>query len=375
MALTNFAGQASNFGYLTPKQKAVWSTDTWIAARNHQFWTRFMGTDQNSVCQRITELTKTAKGDQCVYYLAADLQGDGVTGDNERVGNEEAQKIYGQIITLDQWAFQVGNKGKLADQKSVVNARKLAKPQLTFALADRIDQAHFLAASGIDFRYNTDGSLRDLSSNMKDLAFNADVRAPTSKRALMWDGSSLQPSVTASIASTYVPSYKMLTHLTAYAQSHYVKGIMAEGKPYWVILMNPWAHAMLKNDSDYIKAITTAYPRSAENPFFTGATVTVDGLVIHTHNRVYNTTGAADGSKWGSGGHVNGSRTLLLGAQALATADLGAGDWVEETFNYGNRWGISIDKLLGIQKPQFYSIYDKSVEDFGIVTVDHYIPV
>lgn len=374
MSLTNFAGQTNNFGYLTPAQKKVWTTDVWTAARDMLFWEKFMGKGQNSICQKITEMTKTDKGDQCIFYLAADLEGDGVTGDNEREGNEEEQKVYGQIVTLDQWAFQVGNKGKMAEQRSAVAARKLAKDQLTYAIANRIDQAHFLAASGIDFMYNTDGSLRDSRSNMKNLAFNADVRPPSSKRAMMWNGSALVPSVTGSITSAFVPSYKMLTAMTAYAQSHHIKGVMAEGKPYWVVLMNPWAHMQLKNDQDYIKAITTAYPRSADNPFFSGATVTIDGLVIHTHNFVFNTLGAASGSKWGSGGTVNGSRTLLLGAQALASASIGDGSWDEKTFNYGNRWGISCDRIIGIQKPEFYSIYDKTVEDFGILAVDHYIP-
>jgi hypothetical protein len=29
--------------------------------------------------------------------------------------------------------------------------------------------------------------------------------------------------------------------------------------------------------------------------------------------------------------------------------------------------------MLGFLKPKFYSIYDGSVEDFGIVAVDHYL--
>jgi hypothetical protein len=31
--------------------------------------------------------------------------------------------------------------------------------------------------------------------------------------------------------------------------------------------------------------------------------------------------------------------------------------------------------MFGFLKPKFYSIYDKSVEDFGMIAVDHYLPM
>jgi len=76
MAITNFAA-------LTPNQKMVWSRDIWKAARDQMFLNRFMGTDQNSVIQRITELTRTEKGEKVIMFLLADLVGDGIIGDNK----------------------------------------------------------------------------------------------------------------------------------------------------------------------------------------------------------------------------------------------------------------------------------------------------
>jgi len=29
--------------------------------------------------------------------------------------------------------------------------------------------------------------------------------------------------------------------------------------------------------------------------------------------------------------------------------------------------------MFGFVKPKFYSIYDKSVEDFGVLSIDHYL--
>ena len=70
---------------------------------------------------------------------------------------------------------------------------------------------------------------------------------------------------------------------------------------------------------------------------------------------------------------MNGTRTLLCGAQALGMVDLGAPEWTEKLFQYDSQQGINVDKMMGLLKPKFHSIYDDSVEDFGIVAVDHYI--
>ena len=48
-------------------------------------------------------------------------------------------------------------------------------------------------------------------------------------------------------------------------------------------------------------------------------------------------------------------------------------DWVEKLFNYDSVVGINVDKMLGFLKPQFYSITDKSTEDFSVIALDHYL--
>lgn len=293
--------------------------------------------------------------------------------DNEREGNEEELKSYDHEINLDLISNQVTNKGKMSDQKTVINFRQQAKDKLAYWLANRIDQLLFLTMSGISYAYHNNGVARS-GSQFPLLAFAADVTAPTTNRHVNWNGSELEAGNTASITSSYLPKYEMLVQLGAFAKNHYIKPLMAGGKEYYVLLVQPGTMAALKQDANYLKAIITAMPRSKKNPFFTGGVVTVDGLVIHEHRLVYSTSGATSGSKWGAGGAVNGTRTLLCGAQAAGIADLGAPDWVEKKFNYGARQGISVDKMLGLTKPKFHSIYDDAVEDFGVVACDHYLP-
>lgn len=363
----------TNFAALTPQQKLVWSRDTWSAARDQMFIKRFMGRTQNAMIQIIKELTKTEKGDQAIIQLVADLVEDGVIGDNEREGNEEAMQSYSQVISLDLLTHSVRNKGKLSDQRTVINFREQGRDKLSYWLANRTDQLAFLTLSGIGFAYKNNGAER-INSAFPQLSFAADVKAPTAKRSLMWDGTSLQLSNTGSITSDYLPSYRMIVDLIAYAKEHYVRPLMDGGKQYFVMLVAPGTLANLKKDPDYQRAVVAVAAKSGtDSPWFTGATVTVDGAVLHEHNLVYTTKGAPAGKKWGAGGNVNGTRTLLCGAQAMGMVDLGAPDWVEKLFQYDSQQGINVDKMLGLLKPQFHSIYDDSVEDHGVVACDHYI--
>lgn len=363
---------STNFAALTPKQKTVWERDVMEAARDQMFVKRFIGTGDNAMIQRITALTKTEKGEKCLFQLVADLVEDGVVGDNKREGNEEAMQSYYQEITIDLLSHQVRNKGKMAEQKTVINFRETARNRLAYWLANRIDQLVFLTLSGVSYAFRNDGAPR-VNSQLANLSFAADVAALSANRHLMWDGSSLQASDTTQVDNTFVPNYQMIVDLMAYAKDHYIKPLMDGGKEYFVLLVRPGTLSQLKMDPLYQRAIVQGMPRGSSNPWFTGGTVTIDGAVIHEHRLVYNTKGAASGSKWGSGGTVDGTRTLLCGAQALGMADLGPPEWDEEYFDYKTKQGISIDKMFGLLNPKFYSIYDRSVENFGVVGIDHFL--
>jgi N4-gp56 family major capsid protein len=367
MALTNFAA-------LTSEQKLVWSREVWKDARDMAFISKFTGTDTNSVIQRITELTKTEKGEQVIMHLLADLVGDGIVGDNEREGNEEEMLTYTDTITIDLISHGVRQKGKLAEQKTVVSFREHARDRLSYWLANRIDQLAFLTLSGIGYDKNTDGSTR-AEAAFSTLAFAADVSAPTANRHFRWDATTgLEAGATASVIVDDTLTYAAIVDIVTKAKTEYLKPLMAGGKEFYVAFIRPEALAQLKKDQDYQRAIVTGLDRSKDNPFFTGGTVTVDGLVLHEHRLVYNTKGATSGvDKWGAGSDVDGSRMLVCGAQAMGLADLGAPEWAEKFFNYDSSPGVNVDKMFGLLKPKYHSIYSDSVEDFGVMAIDHAI--
>jgi len=379
MALTNFR---NNFANLDDGKKIVWSRQLWQDARDNMFFNKFMGSDQNSVVQRITDLTRTERGEEVVMQLVADLIEDGVVHDNEREGMEESLQNYEERVNIDLISHGVANTGKLSDQKSVIDFRSQAKDKLAYWLANRLDQLMFLTLSGYDYTHTTGGAQRS-SSAFSALAFNTDVSAPTTNRhyRVTNDASGVYTGLaagdTTSVDATDTLSYRALVDICTQAKVNYVKPLRSGGKDLYVVFCRPEALAQLKKDDEYQRAVVTGLPRSEMNPFFSGGTVTVDGLILHEHRLVFNTTEATAGAspygKWGAGTAIDGSRALVCGAQALGVADLGNPEWAEETFQYKSRYGINVDKMFGLVKPKFHSIYSDTVEDFGVIALDHAI--
>lgn len=363
---------ATNFNKLIPEQKIVWSRDVWQDARDATVFDKFMG-GKDSLVQSVNELTKTERGDKALMQLVADLQKDGIVGDNAREGFEEALTNDRETITIDLLSHGVVNTGKMADQRSVINFREEARDKLGYWLGNRITQLGFLTLSGIAYTYNTDGSLR-VDSNLPDLAFATDVSAPTSGRHYRWDAvTGLEAGDTTAIDPADTLTYRAIVDICTEANVSYLKPFMEGGKEYYVAFMDPASYAQLKKDDDFQRAIVQAGGNTKSNPWFTGGIVTVDGLVIHTHKQVFNTRGATSGvGKWGAGADVDATRTLICGPQALGMAKLGMPEWNEETFEYKSRHGINIDLMFGMVKPKFKSIYhSNTVQDFGVIALDH----
>ena len=101
--------------------------------------------------------------------------------------------------------------------------------------------------------------------------------------------------------------------------------------------------------------------------------------MIHEHRLVYNTKGTTTNARMYDTGNSNGNggdnfaRMLICGSQAMGMADLGAPEWAEKWFNYNSSPGINVDKMFGLLKPKFQNMYTGSVEDFGVIAVDHLV--
>ena len=368
----------TNFSLLTSEQKTVWSMDFWSQARNFSFTNKFLGKGSNALIQHITELKKSEKGNRAVITLTADMEGDGVVGDRRLKGNEEMLKSHDQVIRFDQMRNANHNEGRMADQKSIVNFREESRDKLAYWLADRMDQMAFLTLSGVSYTMKNNGATR-VGSNLPLLEFAADVKAPTAKRYGQWDegtkqilwGTGNSGIVGGAVGTGDYPCWEMLVQAKAYAKENYVRGINEKGgEETYHVFLTPQAMARLKLDPTFMQNMRHAQARDGNNPLFTGSTIQIDGLYLHEFRHVYNTSGAASGSKWGGGGAVDGCQILFCGAQAMGMADIGNSEWDEEYDDYKNSSGIAIAKMLGFLKPQFYTQYSgNTVQDHGVISI------
>ena len=374
----------TNFASLTSEQLTIWSRDFWRVARNMSFINQFAGSGPNAMVQKISELTQSEKGARAVITLLADMTGDGVVGDNTLEGNEEALRAYDIVVQLDQLRFANRLAGRLADQKSVVNFREHSRDALAYAMADRIDQLAFLTLAGIDYSLKNSGAARSVLSsgqNLDDLAFSSDVTAPTTNRHRRVSGNDITGGDVTAVTSSDTLKYKNIVQLKAYAKDNYIRGIRGAGnEEIYHMFVSPQVMADLKLDSDFLSNVRNAGVRGPNNELFSGSSsLMVDGVMIHEFRHVFNTANATTGTsanagaagyKWGADADVNGSACIFAGAQALAMADIGLPEIVEDTFDYGNQNGISIGKIFGLKKPKYQSDYNGGVEDFGVIRLD-----
>ena len=375
----------TNFAALTSEQLTIWSRDFWRVARNMSFINQFAGSGSNAMVQRISELTQSEKGARAVLTLLADMTGDGIVGDNTLEGNEESLRAYDIVVQLDQLRFANRLSGRLADQKSVVNFREHSRDALAYAMADRMDQLAFLSLAGIGYTQKNNGALRPVlnsGQNLGDLAFSSDISAPTSNRHRRWDATSglVAGDVTATAAADTI-SYETIVALKAFAKDNYIRGLRGAGnEEMYHLFVTPQVMADLKLDSDFLANVRNAGVRGPSSSLFSGSSsLMVDGIMVHEFRHVFNTNGATTGAsgnagsagyKWGADANINGSACIFAGAQALAMADIGIPEIVEDSFDYGNQNGISIGKIFGLKKPVYHSDVSGQNEDFGVIRLD-----
>jgi N4-gp56 family major capsid protein len=372
---------STNFGNLTDEQKTTWGRDLWRQTKENSFMDAFTGSGINSMIQKVPYLTKSEKGTRAVISLLAELDTDGIAGDSQLEGNEEAMKSYEMVIQIDQLRNANRIAGRMADQKSIINFRENSRDVLAYWLADRMDQLAFLTMSGVLYTKKNDGTAR-AANGLSDLDFAADVTAPT--RAFAWTGDSTgladstfttSNSHTLDVAGDGFASYAMIVELRAKARDLAIRGVKGEqGNELYHMFVTPQVMKKLKLDADFLANVRNAGVRGGSNPLFAGsASYLVDGVMIHEFRHTYHTSIVASGDT----NPTKQARALFCGAQAMAFADIGAPNWVEDNYDYQNQSGISVSKIFGMKKSVFKQGPTASngtpadlLLDHGLMTVD-----
>lgn len=354
----------------------IWQKELYKNVIDNLYFNKFMGEGENNIIQVKNDLKKSP-GDTITIPLTAKLTGNGITGDSELEGQEEAISAYSDAIAIDQIRNAVRLTGKLDEQKNVYNMRQDGKNKLSMWIQEFVERQIFLKLAGVQNTALTDvaGNVvgtRATWSNTPDQVPANDTAAGYGNRYLCADYTNGADS----LASTDLLTPELISRAKIKASQKQASGmpkvrpIKIDGKDHYVLFIHPWQAFDLKNNATFAQAQREAQSRGDSNPIFTGALGVWDGVVIHEHEYVpfldisvagYNFVAAAAGTQFSA----DAFRAVLCGAQACVWANTKDSMlMVEETFDYKNKVGYATGLIGGIQKTTFNSM------DYGVVCVD-----
>lgn len=361
----------TDFGAVAAAQKKYWATEVWKTYRDQSFWMSngFISAsddDMGKPIQKITKLTETERGLECVMQLVQDMTSDGIVGDNLLDDQEESLVNETISIRVDQLRNAVKSKGEIAEQATVLRFKSIAKDKLAFWLPDKLDELMFLTLSGRSYSLNVNGTTR-VGSQLPSLSFAGDVAAASTNRIKHAGSATSEATLTANDKMTW----SVVVQSQAMAVRKKLNPIRDRGKGYMAMVISTEQMRDLKLDPTWMTNVGRAQPRGSENPLFKNAEIVIDGVILYSHNKVFNTLGLASGSKWGAASTVDGAQALMFGAQAGGIAFIGSTFWREsDKTDYQNRKGYGVGRKVGMLKPQYKSPVDAlTLEDFGVISV------
>lgn len=347
-----------------PKAQKKWSANLAVdTVKKSYFEQRFIGTSDNAVIQRKTEL-ESGPGDRVSFDLAVQLRGQPTFGDARLEGKEENQKFYTDEVAIDQVRHAVSAGGRMTRKRAAHDLRATGKARLADYFAKLHDELIFMylsGARGINADYT-------LPTSFTGFAGNAFQTADASHQLYGGDATSLatitsDDKMTRQLIERAKVKANMMQAMDIETANMLPVDVGSEG--HYVMLMSEFQAYDLRQEIgnagwlDVQKAAAAAEGKA--NPIFRGGLGMINGVVLHSHRNVIRLLG-------GAGGNVPVSRALFLGRQAGAIAYGTKGglryDWKEELKDYDNEPTVASGFIGGIKKTRFNG------KDFGVITID-----
>lgn len=344
-----------------------WSPALFIdIVKKSYFEKKFVGTDDNSVIQRLTDLESGA-GDTIQFDLSIQLRGKPTSGDARLEGKEEALKFASDQIYIDQLRHAVSAGGRMTRKRTMHNLRTIARNRLGDYWAKYLDELMFCylsGARGINEDFTEDTTYAGHAGNA--------ITSPDTGHVIYGGDATAKNNVDSSDVMSRITieraSVKARMMRATDPNKTNMLPVDINGEAHFVMLMSPFqSHSLRTVDTagwiDIQKAAAAAEGRN--NPIFKGGLGLVNNIVLHEHESVIRF------SDYGAGANLPAARALLLGRQAGVIAYGSPGDrqrltWEEEIKDYGNEPTVAAGLILGVKKTRFNG------SDFGVLAVDTY---
>lgn len=318
-----------------------------------------MGSDEMSVIQVKEDLTKK-RGDTITIALVNRLTNAAITGTATLEGNEEDMASRSFDIAVDKRRNAV-RIAEMSEQKSAISLRDAGRAVLLdWAQEDTRDLIISALGSinGVAFASATEAQ-RDawLVDNADRVVFGAAAAGLTdfSSDAALLDTTSDLFNATALDAMI----------LKAKTSSPKIRPMRdpGNGKRYWVGFANPYAFKNLRDSLDTEVLASTVVQMEASK-LFEGGDILWNGAIIKECDNIPIYTNL------GGSATTEVTPVYLCGAQALAIAYAKRWKTVTEEFDYGDKYGVAVDGIMGVRKILFGtgSSDTADLKDHGVVT-------
>lgn len=322
-----------------------------------------MGTNENSIIQVKENLTKKP-GDRINFALVNKLTQDAITGRNVLEGNEEDMASRSFEVAVDKRRNAV-RVAEIDEQYSAISLREAGKSVLKeWSLKDteKLIERALSSINGVALTTSSEAQRDAWLADNTDRTYFASGYAGTDHSAGWDELDSTNDILTASDLSAM--KLKAMTRANPK-----IRPIRSEknGRHLYVVYAHPLAFRDLKNDTAIIAAQREVNLAMENERLFKGGDLLWDGLIIKEAYGLYDTT-TLTGE--GASGTTTVVPVYLCGAQAIGAAYAKRWTSKEQTFDYGDKRGVAIESIYGIEKMQFGSgAADRDdLKDHGLLT-------
>jgi len=131
-----------------PKAIKRWSAELFLdTAKKSYFERKFIGTSDNAIVQRLTDLESGA-GDTITYDLSLQLRKKPVYGDDRAQGKSEELKFAADEVKIDQMRAPVSAGGRMTRKRTLHDLRRVARDRLGDYWSRFMDEMMFIYLSG-----------------------------------------------------------------------------------------------------------------------------------------------------------------------------------------------------------------------------------
>ncbi len=344
------------------------------------WWNKFMNNDEGAVIMTdLAQSTPKDEGGTHRVYFRDEIEGDGITGNEDFSDNMGTQNTLYQDADYSLFGQSIQSKAKKLESKMATETfRVKAHKDLPSWIARRSDKiitakltqnaTHIVACSAANGVHaeNATGSIAEGDVISTTAISAAKKQAKTGIDSAGGVHPIIEPFIVKTVSKEGIVDYV----------------------EYYALVIGQYAAEQLKHDALWIEAQKFAAQRGDDNALFTGSLGTYDGVVIFERNNWTAKRAGIITSDVADFGDYAGNFSVYKGADDLVTEInlfLGASaglmpfdegfDYYEEPIEGGRKLKIGVDRGIGFDKTKFVGKTAAEQEsdfhnkDFGMLVI------